>query len=295
VELAAPGLDTQAIVGLSHIRSFHDKEKPFWSLDHSVFFGANGTDTAGSVSVWEYGSLVGDYGGYQPGEKVQIVVNRDNKVEYRVGDQIRYTSTQTPVYPVKLDAFIMNPAGHLEDFKWVASQSIPPGLEPEVDERILFQKFHGVVAPSSGSRGELTKISPTAGWNAGAISEKSISNSPSGPNGFSFTVANVAHFMMGFDAGPESQMTYRGFEVGVLCLRTGEMQVFENGDWVKDLGDYTAGEVIAMKLTAAQTVEVYSNGASVYTSAATVSGPQHVDAAFFDPGSTVTDITWVSL
>lgn len=297
VELVAPSLDTQAIVGLSHIDSFHDNDKPFWTLDHSMFFGANGTDTAGSVSIWEGGSLVGDYGKYQPGDKVQILVNRDNIVEYRVGDQIRYTSHQTPVYPVKFDAFIMNPQGHLEDLKWVASQSIPPGFDPEVDEKILFQKFHGIVAPSTGSRGELTKILSTGGWNAGAISEKTISNSPNGPNGFSYTVADSeSHFMMGFTTGPDPQMTYRGFAVGVLCLRTGEIQVFESGDWKKDLGDYNAGHVIAMKLTS-QTVEVYVNGASVYntTAANPISGPLHVDAAFFDSGSKASDISWVSL
>mmetsp|Transcript_34023 Transcript_34023/g.60166 ORF Transcript_34023/g.60166 Transcript_34023/m.60166 type:complete len:186 (+) Transcript_34023:65-622(+) len=73
----------------SDLRAVH-----FSTLDFALLL------SGGLLYVYEGGMEKGGYGSYAAGDYIELSINRDGKVEYRINGQTRYTSKSRPNYPL---------------------------------------------------------------------------------------------------------------------------------------------------------------------------------------------------
>lgn len=285
-ECTAPATGTQAIIGLSELHQASDTTSLFSEVDHALFFG-----TDGGVSVWERGSLIGDFGTCDPGQTVSIVVNQ-NEVEYHVGDQLRYASLLPPAQTLMANAFIMNPGGEVRDFTWVSQEDSATDNDPAPGVPIRFRRFRGLVAPDTSTFGKLTKIpGRAAGWDSAAVSFGGI-NSQSVARGVSFKPESVdRRFVIGLLGDDQPQVSYMGVDFGAVCMENGDFQVYEQGEYKGTFGTYVSNERIVVKEEQGR-VKYFVNGDLRYTSLHALTPGSSVNAAFYDPDTSVGDIHW---
>lgn len=293
----APEANTWAMVGFisagGEAQTIHD-------MDHALFF-----DGKQGVSVWEKGSLVGDFGDYEAGVPVDIVINRAGEVEYSVNGLIRHTSVQRPNFPLKVSAFILNPGGQLNGLGWVARQQHPLGT-PTRDQLVTFHRFRGgAMATSASTSGSLMKLSKSvAAWNAGAASEGAIATGEHHVKGVSFKLGHDDHHVgqlsVGLKKGVASgdganpSVSYKAADFGVLLTRTGEFQVFEKGNFKGSFKHYSAEDKIRIEGNG-KSVNYFVNDDLRYSSEEDFSESSHyyVDVALHDPAAEINEVTWL--
>lgn len=276
-----------------------------WTDNKSALGSFNDLDFAvaflgkGRLSIFERGSLVGDFGVVEVGDNVTVEVNQDADVEYKVNSQVIYTSFHEPLYPLRQESFIMNPGGELRGLKWVnyAFAITPVHTPPTAGAAVYFHRFRGgVVAPDEFTRGVLYKM-PTAAddWTGGAKSRLRIQEGQS-VTGFSFKPGiTAAHGMIGLNHGEQPTINYKGIDYGFLLHRDGTYEIFENGlRIVIPQGKYKNTHAFKMTIDFNKMVRYFHEGVHVYTSSNQVHYPVSVDVAFHDAGSRIQDIVWVS-
>jgi len=65
----------------------------------------------GNMEVHENGYYVGHFGRVAPGEEIEVTLNSADKVQYRVNNEIRYTSRAKPRFPLYVRLAVQNQKG----------------------------------------------------------------------------------------------------------------------------------------------------------------------------------------
>lgn len=100
--------------GLAHAQGI--AQDPHHSkIDFAAYVNFN------SFEVFERGQKKGDFGTVAYGSVVQVLLNTENKVEYRVNGQVRYTSRSIPQFPLFMKMSAFQAAPLVTQIKWVAT------------------------------------------------------------------------------------------------------------------------------------------------------------------------------
>jgi hypothetical protein len=132
----------------------------------------------------------------------------------------------------------------------------------------------------------LTKIFGE-GWTGGASSTRGIG--AAGDGDAEFTVPAGAGFaMMGLSFG-DASVDYPDIDYAFYTYPpTGQLMVFENGEFRGQFGAYVTGDKLSVAVEAG-VVNYYWNGALVFTSAKAPTFPLRVDTALYSSGAVVQD------
>jgi hypothetical protein len=106
------------MVGLEAQRPVSDEAAvDYTTLDYAIHLTSSGT-----VLLWKEGALVGRLSGagYRKDDLVEVAVNRQSRVEYRINGQVRFTASQTvPVGPLSARLVIFDVDAGVTDVAWV--------------------------------------------------------------------------------------------------------------------------------------------------------------------------------
>jgi hypothetical protein len=105
VELVASETTTGRMLGLSN----GNTDLSFADIDFAVRLSSDS-----ALMVYEAGTLRGTFGTYATGDIIRISVTAGVVRYYRNGS-LFYTSTQTPTYPLLVDASLRHPGATLKD------------------------------------------------------------------------------------------------------------------------------------------------------------------------------------
>jgi hypothetical protein len=167
----------------------------YQDLDFSLYFNSNN-----QVYVYEKGSSKGTFGRWYANSVGVVAVNAVGQVEYIVDGEIRYTSTQTPQFPIYADISMHDEGTVVDSIRWVGT---PSSTSMAVGNPVQFTEFKGAASTQVGA---IKKISTYGnGWNAGAVSVSKISADDT-VRGFAFVpVQNNKHMMIGLNDDSKSQ------------------------------------------------------------------------------------------
>mmetsp|Transcript_33824 Transcript_33824/g.77204 ORF Transcript_33824/g.77204 Transcript_33824/m.77204 type:complete len:325 (+) Transcript_33824:55-1029(+) len=93
--------------------------------------------------VHESGSYLGEFGAVRRGDTITVLLNEQQKVEYRVNEQVRYTSQRMPTFPlyVKMEAYRHGPCAR--QVRWIKRidcqelcRSVSDGLASSADTKV---------------------------------------------------------------------------------------------------------------------------------------------------------------
>ena len=118
VTFEATETNTYRIVGLSNV----DSDQEYAQIDYAIY-----PATRGSVYVFESGNSRGVFGTYQTGDILKIAVE-SGVVKYYKNDELLYTSTVAPTYPLLVDTSFFTHAATITNVKVNFSDTIPPTL-----------------------------------------------------------------------------------------------------------------------------------------------------------------------
>lgn len=94
------------------------------SVDFGIFIHSGGGRR--KVGVVENNSGKGFFGHVKSGDKVEIVLNSQNKVEYRLNGQLLYVSQEAPAYPLHAKVLASFKGPFLEDLQWISKHADHP-------------------------------------------------------------------------------------------------------------------------------------------------------------------------
>jgi len=252
------------MVGLSHF----DVDQSYPSIDFALYATNN------LLQVYENGVLRGSFGAYAAGDRLRVAVQAGVVCYLRNGTTF-YTSTQTPIYPLLVDAAIYSPTASVNDVNISGLLTDSAPIEP-----VTWANAIGV----SVSRNSLTKTA-TDGWgNAGASSNKAISG-----GGFvDFTVNdNVGARMVGF-SGADVDQSYTSIDFALYATNN-LLQVYEHGSFRGSFGPYAVGDHLQVVI-ASGIVRYRRNGVPFYTSMQVPSFPLLVDTAIYSSGYNIDQV-----
>jgi len=265
-EFTASETSTNRMFGLSH----GDSDYSYTDIDFAIFL-----DSGSAIQIYEGGSYRGVAGTYSVGDRLRVSVE-SGIVKYRKNGALIYTSTAVPSFPLLVDTSLNTPAGTITD------AVISGNLVSAVGEDISWTS-HFSVTPSGNS---LTKAGDY-GWDAGAVSTKSIST---GDGYAEFTASETnTNRMFGLSNG-QTDHSYTDIDFAIYLDSGGAIQVYEGGSYRGVVGSYSAGDRLRVSVEGG-IVKYRKNGVLLYTSAVTPTHPLLVDTSLYSPGATITNAT----
>jgi PKD repeat protein len=142
------------------------------------------------------------------------------------------------------------------------------------------------VVGASASGSSLTKTSPTAAWNAGAVSKRSLAGS--GFVELTATQTNTSR-IIGLNHGPNAGVSYEEIEFGIYLYSDGTYWIMESGSFVAGVsGSYQAGNRFRVEVTGT-TVRYKRNGVVFHESTSPAQFPLRIDTSILTPGGSVND------
>lgn len=114
-------------------------EQGLGSLDFAVHVVSRGglVSVAANLDVRELGSHQGTFGTLAAGDKVEVALNEQGKVEYRVNSQVRHVSEQNPQFPLYVKCCACAPGNIVRDVRWVG-----PGLLETAHQHLAREEHH---------------------------------------------------------------------------------------------------------------------------------------------------------
>jgi hypothetical protein len=271
----------------------------------------------GYVEVRESGVYKADWK-YKAGAAYKIAVE-GGTVTYYENDKVKYTSTQTPVYPLVVDSTIGSMGGSVQaatitrpkagnggtppppNTPPVTTPPTTPPIDPPTDPPIDPTTPPVDVTPpppntgqpvvwidvvrATASDGTLTKVKGCNGCgDAGAVSQQAIT---SGDGSVTFKASANAYLTIGLSKGNKNTQVNE-IRFG-LRFTPGTVEVRESGR-AKVHWPYVADAVYTIAVEDGQ-VKYYENGTLRYTSTVTPAYPLIVDTTLNTIGAGVQDVT----
>jgi hypothetical protein len=256
-----------------------DTDQGYGDIDYAFYT----YPPSGELMVFENGNYRGSFGAYGLGDVLSITVE-SNVVRYRRNGEVLYTGAPGPGYPLRVDTSLYSPGALVAGATLVGSNLVDV-TQVLPTQAVTWQNEAGVSATA-------TTLTKTADWgwgNAGASSTKSLAT---GSDGYAeFTVpSDPGYVMFGLGNGDDDQ----GYaDIGYAFYAyppSGQLMVFENGNYEATVGAYAVGEKLRIAVEG-NVVRYLKNGDVVYTSATTPTSSLRVDTSLYSPGATVEGAT----
>lgn len=262
------------------------------SVGYNTIDFAAYTNTNGLIDWYEKGSRIGCFGKYEPGTPIEVVVNRQNKPELIVGDEIRYTSKHIVGRDVHVDASVYEQSFRANDIKWVGYDRKQD--KAEVGKYVQFTLFQGAVSQSPGELNYLESTS-TGGWATGAHSIHSFKKEEK-IKGISFKCVGSGgmNVMIGLSSGKDSSTHYNDIDYAIYCSGSSNINIYEKGA-VRGGGKTTfkQGKDVLSVRTDGSTVYYEKNGNTFYTSTVAPNFPLSIDTSFYARSDRLKEIKWI--
>jgi hypothetical protein len=273
-EFVVPADPGYAMFGLSH----GDTDWGYVDIDFAFYT----YPPTGQLMVFENGTYRGTFGTYAAGDALRVAVAAGVVTYWRNGAVI-FTSSQGPVYPLRVDTALYSTGAVVQDATLAGTLVSVVTVIPT--EAVTWQKEVGVSATPT----TLTKTAATGWGNGGASSTRAIG---AGSDGYAeFTVpTDPGYAMFGLSHG-DSDQGYADLDFAFYTYPpTGQLMVFENGGWRGTFGSYAAGQTL--RVSVESNVVRYSRaGAIIYTSVAVPTYPLRVDTSLYSTAAVVQGAT----
>jgi alpha-tubulin suppressor-like RCC1 family protein len=257
MEFTATETNTSRIAGLSN----SDSGTSSADVDFGIHLAADGT-----LEVLEGGVSSGSLGSYDSGDRLRVEL-RAGVVRYYKDASLLFTSSASPVYPLRVDTALETPAATLTDV------AIAP--------TIWTQETGVSIAGMS-----LTKTAAN-GWNAGASATQLIDSG----DGFVEWIAieTDKRRAVGLKTGTGAAASYADIDYAIDLNAAGTIEVFELGTSRGQFGSYAHGDRLRIEIQDG-IVRYVRNGTVLYASAVTPSYPLHGEATLYTTGATVVNL-----
>jgi len=257
IEFSASETTTTRVLGLSH----GDAGQSPVDIDFGIALNADGSLTALENNVSQ-----GDPGTYATGDRFRVELS-GGSVKYLQNGTLFYTSTQTPLYPLRGDAAAYDPGATLTD--------------------IVIVPLIWTNAVNVSITGNSLKKTGDPGWNAGAGSTFSI---PAGDGWVEFTATETnTNRVAGWSSRNDSH-TLADIAFGIAVTDTGQVAVYEAGLLVGTFGTYGAGDRFRVETGGASGSVRYRRNGVVFNTGSAVAGyPLFANASLNETGATVTN------
>jgi hypothetical protein len=238
---------------------------------------------AGQIYIYESGTQIGNsYGSYTTGDHFRVAVSGD-KVQYLKNGQLLYEHQATFTYPLLVDTSLYTTGSQISNA--VISGNLMNLLPVE-------QVTWASVTNATASGNSLSKPSSgTNGWDAGAVSTKSIS---SGDGYVEFTVgAATDHKMCGLSNG-NTNTNFTDIDFAIYPNYLGQVYIYEGGSQIGQFGTYATGDTFRVSVEGG-TVKYWKKASGqagwtlLYTSGTTPTYPLLVDTSIYSPGGAIND------
>lgn len=107
----------------------------------------------GDLHICEHGKGVSKFGTYRAGSKMEVVVNAEGQVEYRVDGDARYISGKPPSFPLHVQISAHSQGSFLQDVKWI-TRTIFAHTEIGESEPTQLTLYHGTTYSAAQMIGE---------------------------------------------------------------------------------------------------------------------------------------------
>ena len=230
-----------------------------------------------TLTVYERGESRGSGWTYASGDRLRVSVT-DGVASYSRNDEVLYSSSQAPTYPLLAEVALYDSGATVKDVVIFGSLTdvAPPS---STREAVAWTAARGVAV----SGNNLRKTAATGWGNASASSTRAIA---SGDGYVELTVSETTTArMLGLSSG-HANARYGDIDLAVVLGPSGVMTVSERWRVRGRPQRYATGDVIRIAVTAG-VVSYSRNGQVFYTSRQTPKYPLRVDAALFHRGATL--------
>jgi hypothetical protein len=241
----------------------------YGEIAHAIYLAGGG-----GVHVFEKGVFRGSFGTHAAGDRLSVSV-AGGIVRYARNGAVFHTSAVAPAYPLVVDASLYSTGatviGAMLSGNWSANA-----------EPVAWTSAVGV----SASGNTLTKASAN-GWNAGAVSAKSL---PAGSGHVEVTARETStHRMFGLGAG-NATVGPADIAYSLYLAAGGTLHVYEKGVYRGPFGTYAGGDRLRVSVFGG-VVRYSRNGVIFHTSAVAPVYPLRVDTALYTTGATLAEVT----
>jgi hypothetical protein len=262
VEFSTDEANTNKACGLSYASNSQN----YTEIDYAILLGGTGL-----VRVYENGALIGIFGSYAAGDRFRVAVE-GGVVNYYQNEELLYTSTITPTYPLLVDSSLSTLGATITN----ATLIVTPPYLPLAD--VLWTYPVGVTVNGNS----LTETANAAGWGAGAVSTQSLS----GDGYVEFSPGETTTSKMcGLSYGSNSQ-NYTEIDYAISLGGSSAIRVYENGVLIGVFGYYAVGDRFRVAVEGG-VVNYYKNEELFYTSEVTPTYPLLVDTSLDTYGATI--------
>jgi alpha-tubulin suppressor-like RCC1 family protein len=271
VEFSATDATTDVVCGLAR----NGQGQGYWWIDYAVRLASDG-----SVKIVESGVVKAQPGSYGVGDLLRVAIV-SGVVRYYQNQNLLYTSTVTPSYPLLVDAALFTADAAIDGAV----------LSGTLAENVVWTNV--VNAAVLGNN--LAKPTGTNAWDAGAVSTRGIVSQ----DGYVEWVASETggSRTLGLSHGDSSQ-NYADIDFGLTLYSSG-LYVQEAGITRASVGTFAAGDHLRVSVEGG-VVKYRKNGTLLYTSTVAPTFPLLVDTSVYSVGATLTsvvlsgDLAWVS-
>ena len=263
-EFVASETTTIRGLGLSH---FHAGTSAA-DLDFAIALWSDGW-----ASVYEDGNWKADLGTYAAGDVFRIAV-AGGIVQYSQNGVVGYTSGLLPLYPLQVDAVLLNNGATIAD-------AVISGTA------VAASPVWTAIVNATPSANSLQKTSGCDDCqDAGAVSRQTID---SGDGFMSFTAAETTTDRAAGLSHGNTDMSGADLDFAIALWDDGWASIYEGGVYKADLGPYASGDVFRVAVEGG-VVNYYQNDRLAYASTNPPSYPLRVDTTLWSAGATIGNV-----
>ena len=158
-----------------------------------------------------------------------------------------------------------------------------PGLNQSWTRVPQFAHTSRIAVTYSNMGAAARRVSSRSNWDGGVSSPQSLKAADGSIVGVSFKVSGRCNQMIGLTTDMVNSESYSDIDYALYFQRDGNIIVYENGQWITNVGNYVAGDTAAVAYNAAcDCVQYTIRGRIAYTSARAPMWPLFADASIYD-------------
>jgi len=257
MEFTATETNTTRIAGLAN----GDSTQSYEDIEFGIELRSDSI-----VEIFESGTSLGTAGAYVNGDRFRVELS-SGVIRYYRNSTLLYTSTGTPAYPLRVDSSLNTAGATLTDVSL---------------ESLIWTNALGVSVQGT----KLKKVASN-GWNAGASSTGTITNSADA--WMEFTALEINTRRVAGLKTDGSASDYTGINFAIELGDTGTLTIWELGTSRGNFGSYSAGDRLRVEIQDGS-VRYRKNGAILYTSSVVPTYPLHTEATLYTTDGTLVDV-----